>query len=198
MSLEQLIEQHGAVAIFLGAALEGDLSLVLAGVVAHLGFFSLPLAIACGVGGYITSDCLWYALGRWRGPRFRAGAIYRRFGPQVEKLARRLGPWQLLTARFVYGTKNATMVFWGLHNLELRRFLPIDLLGCALGATAFASLGYLLGGSAEALLGRVKRIEYLLLAGVVVGILVLVIIKHILRKRRIVPAAVDPGPDHIA
>ena len=58
MSLQHIIEQHGAVAIFLGAALEGDLSLVVAGVVAHLGFFSLPLAIACGIGGYITSDCL--------------------------------------------------------------------------------------------------------------------------------------------
>jgi membrane protein DedA with SNARE-associated domain len=198
VSLQSLIEQHGAVAIFLGAALEGDLSLVLAGVVAHLGFFPLPLAIGCGAAGSLTSDCLWYALGRWRGPRFRAGAIYRRFGPQVEKLARRLGPWQLLTARFVYGTKNATMVFWGLHGLDLRRFLPIDALGCVLGTSAFVTLGYLLGGSAEALMGRVKRIEYLLLAGVVVGVLVLVVIKYVLRRRRIVPAAVDPGPNHRA
>jgi membrane protein DedA with SNARE-associated domain len=198
VSLQRLIEDHGAVAIFLGAALEGDLSLVLAGVVAHLGFFDLPLAILCGIGGSFTSDCLWYALGRWRGPHFRAGAIYRRFGPQVEKLARRLGPWQLLTARFVYGTKNATMVFWGLHGLDLRRFLPIDALGVALGTTAFVSLGFLLGGSAEALIGRVKRVEYLLLAGVVAGLLVLLVIKHILRRRRLVPAAVDPGPDRIA
>ena len=139
MSLQRLIEDHGAVAIFLGAALEGDLSLVLAGVVAHLGFFDLPLAILCGIGGSFTSDCLWYALGRWRGPHFRAGAIYRRFGPQVEKLARRLGPWQLLTARFVYGTKNATMVFWGLHGLDLRRFLPIEWSTCSSPASWPAS-----------------------------------------------------------
>ncbi len=195
MSIQHIMEQHGTVAVFLGAALEGDLSLVLAGVVAHLGFFPLPLAIACGAAGSLTSDCLWYALGRWRGPRFRAGAVYRRFGPQVEKLARRLGVWQLLTARFVYGTKNASMVFWGLHGLELRRFIPIDAVGCLLGTAAFVSLGYALGGSADVLIGRVKRVEYLLLAGVIVGILVLVFIKYVLRRKRIVPAAIDPGPD---
>ena len=98
----------------------------------------------------------------------------------------------------MYGTKNATMVFWGLHGLDLRRFVPIDILGCAMGTTAFVSLGFLLGGSAEALIGRVKRVEYLLLAGVVVGLLVLLLIKYVLRRRRIVPAAVDPGPDRTA
>jgi membrane protein DedA with SNARE-associated domain len=195
MSLQSIMEQHGAAAVFLGAALEGDLTLVFAGVVAHLGYFPLPVAIACGAAGSFVSDCLWYGLGRWRGPRFRAGGIYRRFGPQVEKLARRLGIWQLLTARFVYGTKNATMVFWGLHGLDLRRFLPVDAIGCALGSAAFVSLGYVLGGSAEVLVGRIKRIEYLLITAVVVGLLVLLSIKYILRRRRIVPAAIDPGPD---
>ncbi len=195
MTLQHLLEQHGPAAVFLGAALEGDLTIVLAGVVAHLGYFSLPVAIGWGAAGSLTSDCLWYALGRWRGPRFRAGAIYRRFGPQVERLAQRLGPWQILTARFVYGTKNATMVFWGLHGLPLRRFLPIDAFGATLGTAAFVALGYALSGSATAIVGRVKRVEYLLLAGVVVAVLVLLLIKVILRRRRIVPAAIDPGPD---
>ncbi len=194
MGLQHFLERHGVLAVFIGAALEGDLTLVLTGIVAHLGYFPLAAAIGAGAAGSLVSDCLWYALGRWRGPRFRAGSIYRRFGPQVEKLAARLGPWQLLTARFVYGTKNATMVFWGLHGLRFRRFFPIDMLGCALGAGTFVTLGFLLGGSAEALMGKVKRIEYLLLAGIVLAVVVLFVIKHILRKRRIVPAAVDPGP----
>ncbi|MBA2627143.1 MAG: DedA family protein [Gemmatimonadales bacterium] len=194
MWLEHLLKNHGLIAVFLGAALEGDMMLVLSGVVAHLGYFPLPAAMVVGAAGSLTSDCLWYALGRWRGPRFRAGAIYRRFGRQVERLAQRLGPWQLLTARFVYGTKNATMVFWGLHGLELRRFLPIDALGCALGTSAFVGLGYLLGGSAQVLLGKAKRIEYLLLGGIVVTLVVLFTIKHVLRKRRIVPPAIDSGP----
>ena len=64
-------------------------------------------------------DSAWYGLGRLRGPRFR-GKVLPRVGPTIERLAQQLGPWELVAARFVYGTKAASMVFWGLHGLRLR------------------------------------------------------------------------------
>jgi membrane protein DedA with SNARE-associated domain len=106
-------------------------------------------------------------------------------GHRVERLAQRIGPWQLLTARFIYGTRNASMLFWGLHGLPLARFAMIDALGCLAGAVCFAGLGYLFSGSTQALLGRVHRIEFLLLAGIVVGVIVLVILKRAARRRHL-------------
>ena len=83
-----------------------------------------------------------------------------------------MGPWQLLAARFVYGTKSASMIFWGLHGLSFRRFLLIDSIGCVLGSLVFTSLGYLLSGSATVLLGHVKRVELWLLGAAIVGVVV--------------------------
>lgn len=184
MGIQQLIIRHGLLAVLLGSAFEGDFTLILAGVVAHLGFFPFPLAVAVGALGSFIGDSIWYGLGRFRGPRFRSGGFYRRVGPGVQRLADRFGPWQLLLARFVYGTKAASMVFWGLNGLKFRRFGPIDALGCVLGSAVFTGLGYLVSGSATLLLGRVRRVQLWLLGAVLAGA-VLVLIIHLTAKREL-------------
>lgn len=176
MPLQQLLIQYGLIAVLVGSAFEGDFTLLLAGVVAHLGIFSFPLAVGAGALGSLVGDCAWYALGRFRGPRFRGSRLYARVGPTIERLAAQLGPWQLLAARFVYGTKSASMIFWGLHGLPFRRFLFIDLVGCVLGSLVFTTLGYLLSGSATVLLGHVKRVELWLLGAAIVGAVIVFII----------------------
>ncbi|MEP7176070.1 MAG: DedA family protein [Gemmatimonadales bacterium] len=176
--------RYGLWAVFLGAAVEGDLTLILAGAAAHLGYFSFPLAIVAGTLGSQVGDLAWYCLGRWRGPRFREGRLYRRVGPQIERLAERLGAVELIAARFVYGTKAASMVFWGLHGMALPRFLVIDAIGCVIGSLVFTGVGYAVSGSAAALLGKVRRVELWLLGAVAVGGLVVLII-HLTAKREL-------------
>jgi membrane protein DedA with SNARE-associated domain len=176
MHLQQLLIHYGLVAVLIGSAIEGDFSLILAGVVSHLGIFPFPWAVAAGTVGSLAGDTAWYALGRLRGPKFREGKLYRRVGRTIDRLARQLGPWELLAARFVYGTKAASMVFWGLHGLSFPRFLLIDALGCAIGATVFTGLGYLVSGSAMVLLGKVRRIQLWLLGALIVGVVIVYII----------------------
>ncbi len=182
MSLEQLLIHYGPAAVVVGAVIEGDFTLILSGVVAHLGIFPFPVAVTAAAAGSLLGDCAWYWLGRLRGPRFRAGRLYRRVGPRIERLARRFGVWQLLLARFVYGTKNASMVFWGLQGLPFGRFAAVDALGCAMGATVFAGLGYLVSDSAEALLGKVRRIEFWLLGALVAGVVIVYLISRTTRR----------------
>ena len=184
MSLEQLLIEHGAAAVAVGAMVEGDFTLILAGVVAHLGIFPFPVAVAAGAAGSLLGDCLWYVAGRLSGPQFRSGRLYRRVGPRIEKLARRFGVRQLLVARFVYGTKNASMVFWGLQGLSFGKFAAVDVLGCTLGALVFAGLGFLVSGSAQVLLGRARRVELWLLGAVVVGVAIVYLV-HRATKREL-------------
>jgi membrane protein DedA with SNARE-associated domain len=184
MHLESLVVRYGLAAVFVGSAIEGDFTLILAGVFAHLGYFPFPLAVAAGAAGSLLGDLAWYTLGRMRGPRFRAGRFYRRVGHRIEALARRFGPAQLLAARFVYGTKAASMVFWGLHDLPLARFLMVDGVGVVIGSTVFTGLGYLVSGSATLLLGRVRRVQFWLLGALAVGV-VLVFLIHWTAKKEL-------------
>jgi membrane protein DedA with SNARE-associated domain len=191
VGLTQLIIQYGLAAVFLGSGLEGDLSMVLDGVVSHQGYFRPPIAIAAAALGAFCADCVWYAVGRLHAQRLQDAAFYRKVGPRIAAVTRRIGVWQIIAARFVYGTKNATMLFWGLHNLPLLRFVLVDAVGCVLGASFFVGLGYLVGDGAEALLGKVKRFEFLLLGALVVGVLVLVVIRVLAQRREAASGPVE-------
>jgi membrane protein DedA with SNARE-associated domain len=180
--IEALLARYGLAAVFLGSAVEGDFTLILAGVAAHLGYFPFPLALAAGAAGSFIGDFAWYMLGRVRGPRFRAGRLYERVGHRIERLAARLGPAELIASRFVYGTKAASMVFWGLHGMSVVRFAVVDAVGCVLGSLAFTGLGYLVSGSATILLGRVRRVQLWLLGALAVGVVLVVIINWTARK----------------
>jgi membrane protein DedA with SNARE-associated domain len=182
VNLEHLILRYGLAAVFVGAAVEGDLTLILAGVAAHLGYFSFPAAVAASLVGGLLADLAWYTLGRVRGPKFRAGRLYRRVGHRIEILARRLGAAELVASRFVYGTKAASMVFWGLHGMSLPRFLVVDAIGCVLGSLVFTGLGYAVSGSATVLLGRVRRVERWLLGAVLVGAFLVFVIHWTAKK----------------
>lgn len=166
--MEALLIQFGPLAILLGAAVEGDATLIMAGVVAHLGLVGLPTAVAAGCGGGFLGDCLWYALGRTAGPRIRRAAFYARVGPVVERLATRFGPAEIVLARFIYGTRIASMVFWGMRGVSFTRFAALDLVGCAAWSCTLVPLGFLLSGTATVLLGEVEAAERWLLGALLV------------------------------
>lgn len=181
--LEAFLSQHGLVALVLIATVEGDLSILVAGMLAHLGILPLPGVILAGAAGNLVGDLGWFAAGRRFRQHIRENRLYRAVGPGVERLARRLGPWQLLAARVVYGTRNASMLFWGQHGLSLPRFLSYDALGCGLAAAGFALLGYLVGHGTTALTGEVKQVERYLLAGVLAGAVLVWVVSRLARRR---------------
>ncbi len=181
--LEQFLSDHGLVALLLLATVEGDLSVVVGGVLAHLGLLPLPGVILAGASGNLIGDCVWFAIGRRFRTHIRDSKLYQAVGPQIEKLARRLGAAQLLAARVVYGTRNMSMVFWGQHHLPLPKFLLVDALGCLLAAGAFSLVGYLLGHGTTALTGEVKRVERFLLIAIVGGAVVVWGITRLIRRK---------------
>jgi membrane protein DedA with SNARE-associated domain len=181
--LEQFLSRHGLLALFLVATVEGDLSVVVGGVLAHLGLLPLPGVMLAGAAGNLVGDCAWFAIGGHFRQHIQESRIYRAVGSTIERLALRFGPWQLLAARVVYGTRNMSMIFWGQHGLRVGRFLVIDAFGCALAATGFALLGYGLGHGTTALTGEVRRVEQTLLIGLVLGGLVVWLLTRYLRRR---------------
>ncbi|HZP43852.1 MAG TPA: DedA family protein [Candidatus Binatia bacterium] len=191
--MEALLIRYGPLAVFLGAAFEGDVSLVLAGVVAHLGFFPLPVGIGAGWLGSVASDAACYWMGRRHADWVVRTRLYEHVRPLVERLAARVGPREIVVARFVWGSRIASMIFWGVRRLPLARFLALDLLGCALSVIALQSLGFVLGASAVALLGKAKRVELWLLGALGVSAAVVLGLKTAVRRVQEEPAPEDGG-----
>jgi membrane protein DedA with SNARE-associated domain len=77
----------------------------------------------------------------------------------------------LLIARFFYGTRNPSLLFWGVHRLSIAKFLGIELLALTVWGSAMTALGYFLSDRAMQVIGHVKKIEHFLIGGVIVFLL---------------------------
>src|SRR5262249_55774895 len=122
-AVEALITRFGLLAVFLGTAVEGDLALILGGVAAHMGLMDPLLVGVAGTFGGLFGDAVWSLVGRSNADAFRQSRVYRRVGPTIERLVERFGAWQILLARPVYGTRVASMLFWGTQRLPPARFV---------------------------------------------------------------------------
>jgi len=170
MTLEEVIAAVGLPAVFVGSAVEGDVTPFLAGVVSHLGALRLPLVVGAATLGTMAGDLGWYWLGRSRGDRIRESRLYRKAAPAVESAVDRIGVAQLFSARFVYGTRIASMIYWGVRGLPLPRFLAIELVSCLAWTTLLSGLGYALSDRAALVVGEIKAIELWLLGALVAGV----------------------------
>lgn len=193
MTIQQLLVRYGLMAVFVGAATEGDVTMILAGVSAHLGFLDLPAALLIGALGGFAGDLALYRIGRARAQSFRRTALYRQRGPAIERLADRLGVWQIAGARFVYGTRLASMLFWGIRGLPFWRFAAIDLAGCLLWSFVLGMAGFMASNSAAAFVGKVKRVRAWLGAALLISV-VLTIVFHLFVRWRRGRAQVRPAP----
>jgi membrane protein DedA with SNARE-associated domain len=180
--VETFLVRHGLLAVFAGAMFEGDLTMVMAGVVAHLGYLPLSSAVEAACLGAFAGDLVWYGLGRRGAAAVRESAVYRHAAPLIGRLAARVGEAEIVMARFVYGTRIASMVFWGVHGLPLARFAAFDLFGCALAAVLLGILGYGLSESALAMFGRVQRAERWLALAAIAGASLLLSIRALGRR----------------
>lgn len=180
--MEALIVRWGALAVLVGVAVEGDGSALVAGIVAHLGLVDPVVAFGAAWLGAFLGDLFYFELGRRAAPRALQSAAYARVAPVVAKLANRVGLWAVVISRFVYGTRVATMLYWGVRGTPVLRFGAVALVGTGLWAAAFVGLGWALSGSATAVLGEVHRLERRLLLGVLAALVVVAAV-HALGRR---------------
>ena len=189
-AVEGLLRAYGAWAVLVGTAVEGDATMILTGVLVHLGVLSPGRAFVMGALGAMLGDASYYLLGRLFERRARHTRAFEAIAPLVERFSRRLGPLTIFAARFVYGTRTATMIFWGIRHLSWTRFFLIDLAGCVGWAVLLGGVGYMFAHAAEQVLGRLRRVEHaLLLAILILGPLVWAAHQWMLRRERRARAA---------
>src|SRR5262245_10302015 len=128
--MEEIIIRYGLWAVFFGTMIEGDLTLLFAGVLAKAGLFSFEHALLVGTAGGFVGDSITY----WIGSRFRAKANSMRFfikaKPRIEKLMRKFGVASVFIVKYVYGLRTTSALFWGVAHFGKVRFLLLTLVSC--------------------------------------------------------------------
>ncbi|MGH9800285.1 MAG: DedA family protein [Blastocatellia bacterium] len=188
MLIEDLIREYGLWAVFFGVMIEGDLTLLFAGVLAHYGLFSFGEALLVSTLGGFVGDSLSYLVG-YRGKEWiKHRNFYQRAQPRLEKLCARFGLYSIFLVKYVYGLRTASAVFWGFAHMRLRRFLPLTFISCGAWALVLIGLGYSFSGAIGVIIGRVQKAGMLLMVafGIAIAVaLVLYLVEVFVVGRRV-------------
>jgi membrane protein DedA with SNARE-associated domain len=184
IDLPGLIDSYGYIAVAVGAFLEGETVLALAGLAAYRGYLDfLKVCLVAGACGFL-GDQLYFFLGRYQG-----GRILCRF-PDVQERAHKfdalLARWHaplIIGIRFMYGFRILGPVMLGMGRVPAWKFVVFNLIGAAIWAPLIAGVGYLFGTALETVLHDMKRVEmwafgFVLLAGCTAYVV------HLMRARR--------------
>jgi len=171
--LYDLIGLYGLYAVLILVMIEGDITLLIAGVLAHSGFFgeySFARVLIWGTLGGCASDNLAYFAGRAFCEGVREVRFYRAAKPRLERLTNKFGPLSIFLSKYIYGLRWAACVFYGVGRMPYLRFLLLSFASCFLWVFILAGAGYFFSGAVMGLIGDFQRLGKVLLVIVVVGI----------------------------
>ena len=148
----------------LGISVTEELWLPIGGYLAWAGVFSLPGALAVGIGGVVVVDSLGYWVGRLGGRRLlgRVG----RYLPGTEAGLRRAegfferhGDAAVFLARFIAWLRFAAGPLAGLSLMPYHRFITYDLAAALIWVPTLIGAGYLGGPYLDIVMARLWELQ---------------------------------------
>ena len=159
--LSQIIAQYGIYAVFVLCMVEGDITLLVSGAMAHssiFGPYSFLWVFVFGTLGGMAGDCIAYGIGRVFHENAKGYRFYQIAQPRVERLIDKFGTYAIVISKYIYGIRAAVCVFYGIGRMPFGRFLFLDLISCALWVLILAGTGYFFSGAITSIIGDYQQI----------------------------------------
>ncbi len=167
------VETHryaGYFLLFIAMVLEGEVFLIIAAMLAHLGVFDISDVVLISTLGVILGNILWYYLGyKLSGKSFAKKIIIR-----AEKIVIYLLPHfrekpfkSIFFSKFIYGANRATVVVAGVLGVRFSLFMRAEVLASIVWVVLYATIGYLFGYAAFQMTHKVGYFALLILIFVV-------------------------------
>jgi membrane protein DedA with SNARE-associated domain len=164
----------------------GELVLLPAIYLAITGRLELAYVIAIAITATMLSDFGWYYVGR----RFPAAALQRLPGRGthglvngLDRLFDRRGAHVVFLSKFVYGTRAATQILAGVHDMPLRVYLLANVLGVTALTLVLSFLAWSVVGTARRYGDIVHNVEIAFVAFALVAAIAYFSAAMIARRR---------------
>ena len=184
-TLAGLIATYGLIIVAIGAVVEGETVVVVAGFLAHQGLMNpVAVAIAAFVGSW-AGDQGFFMLGRrFSGSKFVREQVERPAFTRVIALIEQNPIRFILAFRFLYGLRTVSPIAVGISNVPALTYLLFNTIAAAGWAAIMTGIGYLLGRTFHVSLGELPKIEHKLIAAAIVAVAVFVVVQLIHRRFR--------------
>ena len=160
MTSELFISTYGYLALIAGAFVEEITFVVMAGFLAHEGYFSLAgVTLAAFLAAFCGTQIL-FLFGRWKGNEWlnrhpkKAAHIER-----ARQFLARNQTLMILGFRYFYGLHTMGPIALGMSNVNTRRFTVLNAAGAFIWAAVFSCLGFAFGRALNVLLDDLRMLE---------------------------------------
>jgi membrane-associated protein len=177
----ELIAQYGLVAVFFLCTVEGDITLLLSGTMAHgalFGKWSFLKVFLAGTLGGIVGDSASYGVGRFFRENAKDYKFYQMAKPRVDKLVDKFGPWAIIVSKYVYGLRVAICLSYGVSQMPFLRFLTLSAISCSIWVFVLTCIGFFFSGAIKSIIGDWEQVGIFLFIVVLLGIIVFFVIER--------------------
>jgi Uncharacterized membrane-associated protein len=179
--LYEIIEQYGIYAVFALCTIEGDITLLISGVLAHSGFFgkySFLKVLFFGTLGGMVGDSFGYMVGRIFHEQAKDYRFYQMAQPRIERLIDKFGGSAIIISKYIYGIRAAMCLFYGVGKMPFLRFVMLDAISCGIWVTILSGAGYFFSGAITSVIGDFKQIGIALFFIVMSGIIIFYVVER--------------------
>jgi membrane protein DedA with SNARE-associated domain len=175
MTIETAIARYGLLAVFVGAAVEGETAVVTGGFLAHQHLLPLGGVMIAATAGSLAADQALFFIGRRyrEHPRVRAITSRPQFAKawtMLERYPRRF----IFIFRFLYGLRTISPIALGTSSVPALIFLLLNLLAAIVWSIGATAIGYIFGHGIELIFGRLRHVEHVAAAvGAIIAIALL-------------------------
>ncbi len=146
--LTNLVEHHVVLTyalIYFGLVFEGELTLIVTGILAHLGALNPFFAFAFILSGSITKTFAGYYLGTVIRERWANVKFFKFFENRVRRAVPQFKEkpfWSIFISKFIIGAHTTVVLFSGFERIDFRKYLKADILATLVWAPGLILLGY--------------------------------------------------------
>ena len=147
MDVNTLISQYGYWALFIGCLAEGETFTLLGGVAAHEGLLHYGWVVLVAMCGGVLGDTALFFIGRRYGePILQRFKKHQQQIERANRLIRKRPVLFVIGVRFMYGFRLIGPIIIGASRLNPMKFFILNVIGAAIWALIFVTLGYFAGG----------------------------------------------------
>ena len=166
-SVNQWIEQYGVLGVFLTAAAEGEIGVLIGGAMAHLGRLSVvTVALAAWAGSFLSTQAFFHLGRSQRDGRWVRHVKRRKAFAKTLKWIEKRPRLFCFGYRFVYGFRVAGPIGISLSDVNSKTFAMINLLSALLWGIGATALGWWAGPTVFEKMGQWFDLHDLLIAAV--------------------------------
>lgn len=167
-SVNQWIEQYGVLGVFLTAAAEGEIGVLIGGAMAHLGRLSpVMVALAAWTGSFISTQAFFHIGRSQRDGRWVRRIKRRRAFAKTMKWIEKRPHLFCFFYRFVYGFRVVGPIGISLSKVDAKTFALINLISALLWGIGATALGWWAGPTVFEKLGQWFDWRDAMIAGII-------------------------------